>query len=99
VPGRGKRASEYLLALPGRLVEALAPAAADDMPPRGHMRYLTTLVSSVRGDLDLRRAASRADTFRAAQQLAVEFLGREAERAWLHNEVVSIRVTADPDRP
>jgi hypothetical protein len=34
-----------------------------------------------------------------AQELALEALVREAERKWLHNEVVSIKVEADPDRP
>jgi hypothetical protein len=60
--------------------------------------YITTLRSPVRGDLDLRRAPTRAAAFKAAQELAAECLAREAERGWLHNEVVSIRVEADPDQ-
>jgi hypothetical protein len=57
------------------------------------------LVSSVRGDLDLRRVPTRAAAFEAARDLAIEALAREAEQRWLNNEVVSIRVEADPDRP
>jgi hypothetical protein len=57
--------------------------------------YITTLVSSVRGDLDLRRAPTRAKAFEAVLDLATEALAREAERKWLHNEVVSIRVEQD----
>ncbi len=57
--------------------------------------YITTLVSSVRGDLDLRRSPTRAAAFEAARDLAIEALAREAERTWLNNEVVSIRVEQD----
>jgi hypothetical protein len=58
-------------------------------------KYITTLVSSVRGDLDMRRAATRAAAFEAARDLAIECLAREAEKQWLHSEVVSIRVEQD----
>jgi len=61
--------------------------------------YITTLQSSVRGDLDLRRSPTRAAAFKAVQELATECLTREAEKRWLYNEVVSIRVEADPDQP
>jgi hypothetical protein len=37
------------------------------------------------------------EAFEAARDLAIECLAREAERQWLHNETVSIRVEADPD--
>jgi hypothetical protein len=60
--------------------------------------YITTLVSSVRGDLDMRRAPSRMAAFQAARALLVEAEAREAQRKWLHNETVSITVAADPDR-
>ena len=50
--------------------------------------YITTLASSVRGDLDLRRAPTRAKAFEAARDPAIGCLAREAERGWLHNEVV-----------
>ena len=59
-------------------------------------RYITTLASSVRGDLDMRRAPTRAKAFEAARDLAIEALAREAERQWMHGETVSIRVEADP---
>jgi hypothetical protein len=36
---------------------------------------------------------------KAARALIVEAKAREAQRKWLHNEVISIRVQADPDRP
>jgi hypothetical protein len=42
-----------------------------------------------------RQALSRADAFKAGQRLAIEALAREAERQWLHNEVVSVRVEED----
>jgi hypothetical protein len=57
--------------------------------------YIATLVSSVRGDLDLRRAPTRAKAFEAMRDLALEALAREAERQWLNNEVVSIRLAQD----
>ncbi len=60
-------------------------------------KYVTTLSSSVRGDLDLRRAPTRAKALEAARDLAIEALAREAERAWLHGEAVSIRIAVDPD--
>jgi hypothetical protein len=58
-------------------------------------KFVTTLSSSVRGDLDLRRASTRAKAFEAARDLAIEALAREAERAWMHNEVINIRVEQD----
>jgi hypothetical protein len=61
--------------------------------------YITTLSSSVRGDLDMRRASTRAKAFEAARELAGECLAREVEKRWLHNEIVSIRVEANPDQP
>jgi hypothetical protein len=61
--------------------------------------YIATLVISVRGDLDMRRAPTRGAAFKAAQELAIECLAREAERQWMHGEVVSIRIQADPDQP
>jgi hypothetical protein len=57
--------------------------------------YITTLSSSVRGDLDLRRVPTRAKAFEAMRDLALEALAREAERGWLNNEIVSIRVEQD----
>jgi hypothetical protein len=57
--------------------------------------YITTLVSSVRGDLDLRRAPTRAKAFEAMRDLALEALAREAEHGWLNNEVVTVRVEQD----
>jgi hypothetical protein len=62
-------------------------------------KFVTTLSSSVRGDLDMRRAPTRAKAFEAARDLAIEALAREAERAWLHRETVLIKVEADPDQP
>jgi hypothetical protein len=61
--------------------------------------YIATLTSSVRGDLELRRAPSRMAAFQAARALLVEAEAREAQRKWMHNEIISIRVQADPDRP
>ena len=61
--------------------------------------YITTLSSSVRGDLDLRRAPTRVAAFKAVLDLALECLAREAEHQWMHGETVSIRVEADPDQP
>jgi hypothetical protein len=58
----------------------------------------TTLVSSGRGDLDLRRSPTRAAAFEAARDLAIEALAREAEKRWLRSEVVSIRIGVDPDQ-
>jgi len=60
-------------------------------------KFVTTLSSSIRGDLDMRHAPTRAKAFEAARDLAIGALAREAERAWLHGETVSIRVEADPD--
>jgi hypothetical protein len=60
-------------------------------------KFVTTLSSSVRGDLDTRRAPTRAAAFEVARELAIEALAREAERAWLHGETVLIKVEADPD--
>jgi hypothetical protein len=62
-------------------------------------KYITTLSSSVRGELERRQAPTRADAFKAALDLVVECLAREAEHGWMHSEVVSIRVEADPDQP
>jgi hypothetical protein len=59
-------------------------------------KFVTTLSSSVRGDLERHQAPTRADAFKAASELAIACLAREAERQWMHNEVVSIRVEADP---
>jgi len=50
----------------------------------------------IRGDLGRRPAPTRADAFKAASEFATECLAREAERGWLHNETVSMRVEADP---
>jgi hypothetical protein len=61
--------------------------------------YVATLVSSVRGPLVTRRTDTRAGAFRAMQELALEALDREQTRDWMHNEIVSIRVEADPTRP
>jgi hypothetical protein len=61
--------------------------------------FVAVLVSSVRGDLDTRRAPSRMGALKAARALLVEAEAREAQRKWLHSEVISIRVQADPDRP
>jgi hypothetical protein len=47
----------------------------------------------------LRRAPSRMGAFQAARALLVEAEAREAQRKWLHNEIISIRVQTDPDRP
>jgi hypothetical protein len=57
--------------------------------------YITVLQSSVRGDLDMRRSPTRAAAFKAAGDLALEALAREAARGWLNNEVVLIRVEQD----
>ena len=57
--------------------------------------YITTLVSSTRGDLDIRRAPTRADAFKAAGELVLEALAREAERKFLNIETISIRVEQD----
>jgi hypothetical protein len=61
--------------------------------------YIAVLQSSVRGDLDLRRAPSRMAALQAARALLIEAEAREAQRKWLHSEVISIRVQTDPDRP
>jgi hypothetical protein len=58
-------------------------------------KFVTTLSSSVRGDLDMRHAPTRAKAFEAARDLAIEALAREAERQWMHGETVSIRVEQD----
>ena len=63
------------------------------------MGYITTLVSSIRGDLDLRQAPTRAKAFEAARDLAIEALAREAERKWMHVETISIRSRRIPIRP
>jgi hypothetical protein len=57
--------------------------------------YIVTLASSTHGDLDLRRAPTRAKAFEAMRDLALEALAREAERNWLNNETVSVRVAQD----
>jgi hypothetical protein len=62
-------------------------------------KYITTLSSSVRGELQRRSPQTRADAFKAALDLTIECLTREAEHGWLHNETVSIRVEANPDQP
>jgi hypothetical protein len=61
--------------------------------------FVTILSSSLRGDLQRRQAPTRVAAFRAARDLIADCMAREAERGWLHNEVVSIRVEADPDQP
>jgi hypothetical protein len=61
--------------------------------------YICSLVSSVRGDLAMRRAPTRSAAFEAARDLATEALAREVENRWLHNETVSIRVCCDPHAP
>ncbi len=60
-------------------------------------KFVTILSSSVRGDLERRQVPNRAGAFRAARDLVMECMSHEAEQRWLHNEVVSIRVEADPD--
>ena len=60
-------------------------------------KYITTLSSSVRGELQRRSAPTRAAAFKAVLDLTMECLAREAEHGWLHNETVSMRVEADPD--
>ena len=62
-------------------------------------KFVTTLSSSVRGELQRRSAPTRADAFKAALDLTMECLTREAEHGWMHSEVVSIKVEADPDQP
>jgi hypothetical protein len=57
------------------------------------------LSSSLQGDLERRQVPTRAAGFRAARDLIIECMAREAERKWLHGETVSIRVEADPDQP
>jgi hypothetical protein len=47
----------------------------------------------------LRRASSRMGAFQAAKALLIEAEAREAQRKWLRNAIISIRVQADPDRP
>jgi hypothetical protein len=42
-------------------------------------RYITTLTSSVRGELERRPAPTRADTFKAALDLTIECLALEVE--------------------
>ena len=59
-------------------------------------KYITTLSSSVRGELERRQAPTRAAAFKAVLDLTIECLAREAEHGWLHNETVSMRVEADP---
>jgi hypothetical protein len=53
----------------------------------------------VRGELRRRPAPTRADAFKAALDVVIECLAREAEHGWMHSEVVSIGVEADPDEP
>jgi hypothetical protein len=62
-------------------------------------KFVTTLSSSVRGELERRPAPTRADAFKAALDLTIECLALEVEHQWMHNETVSIRVEADPDAP
>jgi hypothetical protein len=45
--------------------------------------YIASLVSSVRGDLAMRRAPMRVAALEAAQALAGECLAREVEKRWL----------------
>ncbi len=61
--------------------------------------FVTILSSSVRGDLERRQVPTRATAFRAARDLIIECMAREAEHGWMHSEVVSIRVEVDPDHP
>jgi hypothetical protein len=61
--------------------------------------FVTILSSSLRGDLQRRQASTRVAAFRAARDLITDCMARVAERGWLHIEVVSIRVEADPDQP
>jgi hypothetical protein len=61
--------------------------------------FVTILASSIRGDLERRQVPTRVAAFRAARDLITECMAREAQHGWLHNEVVSIRVEADPDQP
>jgi hypothetical protein len=58
-------------------------------------KFSVVLVSSVHGELDRHQVPTRAKAFEVARDLATECLAREAERRWLHGEVVSIRVEAD----
>jgi hypothetical protein len=58
---------------------------------------VTVLSSSVRGELQRRSAPTRAEAFKAALDLTMECLTREAEHGWLNSEVVNIRIEADPD--
>jgi hypothetical protein len=57
--------------------------------------FITILSSSVRGDLERRQATTRAAAFKAALDLTLECLAREAEHQWMHGEVVSLRVEQD----
>ena len=66
----------------------LAPASA-------HGRFVVVLTSSVIGELERKWASTRVKAFEAMRDLATECLAREAERRWLHGEIVSIRVEAD----
>jgi hypothetical protein len=59
-------------------------------------KFVTILSSSVHGDLERRPAPTRAKAFEVALDLATECLAREAERRWLHAEMVAIRIEADP---
>jgi hypothetical protein len=57
------------------------------MPPG----YITTLVSSIRGDLDMRRSPTQAAAYKAAQELLAKAEAMPSYR----DETLSIRV--DPD--
>lgn len=61
--------------------------------------FRAVLQSSLHGPLETRRVSSRAEAFKAMLELAVECLAREGERRFVHNEVVSITVEPDPERP
>jgi hypothetical protein len=61
--------------------------------------FVAVLQSSVRGEIELRRAPSRMGALKAARALLVEAEAREAQRKWLHSEVISIKIEADQERP
>jgi hypothetical protein len=63
------------------------------------MAFVTVLSTSVLGEAQRRPAPTRADGFKAALDLVIECLAREAEHGWMHSEVVSIKVEADPNQP
>jgi hypothetical protein len=58
-------------------------------------KFQVTLVSSQRGDMYSKPAATRAEAFELARQVIDDCLKREKARSWFIGETVSVRVEED----